>query len=189
MVIRFVISLGGFLLFSALLVGLMRYFMAYLGRPVQQFAFFAYGAVFIVSMLTSATVLIPAPTGLPFALAAATTFNPIWVAVAMSLGSTLGNTTSYMAGYLGGAALARHRPPLYQRAEGWMRRYGIWSVFFLALFPLFIFELGAIAAGAARLPLWQFLLATFAGRLPRAFVEIYTGGKLFHILFGLFGRS
>jgi len=189
MVVRSVASIVGFLLFSVLLVVLLRSLMAYLGKPAQQFAFYAYGSVFLVSMLTSASILVPVPTGLPFAVAIATSFNPIWVAVAMSLGSTLGDATSYLAGYLGGRTLAQRHPPLFHRAEGWMRRYGIWSVFLLALLPLFVFDLAGIAAGVLRLPLWQFLLATFAGRLPRAFVEVYTGGRLLHIILALFGKA
>ena len=185
LVIRSVIFVLGFLLFSGLVWAFLWYFGTYLERPLHGLAPYAYGAVFLANLLASATVVIPG-TGLSIALGAATKFDPFWVAVAMSLGTTLGEATAYLAGYWGGAAVARHHPPMYHRAEAWMRRYGFWAVFVVALFPLVIFDIVGIVAGVLRLPMWKFLLATYAGRLPRSFVEIYAGGRVIQWIMGLF---
>ena len=56
-----------------------------------------------------------------------------------------------------------------------MMRYGGVAIFLFALVPGLIFDLIAIAAGAVRFPFWKFFLASFAGRLPRSFLEAYLG--------------
>ncbi|MEK7848652.1 MAG: VTT domain-containing protein [Chloroflexota bacterium] len=141
-------------------------------------AYYAYGAVFLVTLVSSAMVVLPAP-GLAFVLAAATRWDPTPVALAASLGGTLGEVTGYLLGRWAGAAIARRRPALYLKAEGWMKRYGLAAVWFFAFFPLLMFDFVGIAAGALRFPLWKFLLVVWAARLPRSFIEVYTGGAFF----------
>ena len=71
----------------------------------------------------------------------------------------------------------------YANAERWMRRYGWGALTIFAFFPFLVFDLVGIIAGVLRLPLWRFLLATYAGRLPRSFVEAYFGFQVFPFLF------
>ena len=186
LVILAILLLVGYAIFVGILVALYRYFDNYLQGPAKGLAPYAYGGVFVVSMLTSATVIIPAFSALPLAIAVAATFDPTWVALAMALGGTIGETTAYMVGYLGGGPVARAQPPGYVRAERWMRRYGAWAVFLVSLFPLMIYDLIGIAAGVLRLPVWKFWLFTFTGRFPRALVEVYTGGKIIQWISSLF---
>lgn len=63
-----------------------------------------------------------------------------------------------------------------------MNRYGVWAVFFVALFPIVLFDIIGLVAGALRLPVWKFLLATWAGRLVRAFFEAYVGVGLIRFI-------
>lgn len=184
LVIRIILLLVGYGIFVGILVALYRYFQAYFQEP--GLALYAYGGVFVLTMLTSATVVIPAFSALPLAVAVATTFDPTWVALAMALGGTIGETTAYVVGYLGGGKMARTRPPGYVRAERWMRRYGVWAVLLVSAVPVLIYDLIGIAAGVLRLPLWKFWLFTFAGRFPRHMVEIYTGGKILQLISGFF---
>ncbi len=186
LVIRAILLLVAYIIFVGVLVAIFRYFDDYLKEPVKGLAPYAYGVVFLVSMLTSATVIIPAFSVLPLAVAVATTFNPVWVGLAMALGGTIGETTAYAVGYLGGGPIARAQPPGYVRAERWMRRYGAWAVLLVSLVPLMIYDLVGIAAGVLRLPLWKFWLFTFAGRFPRALVEVYTGGKILQLISSIF---
>jgi membrane protein YqaA with SNARE-associated domain len=86
-------------------------------------------------------------------------------------------------GRFGVTGLIQSRLKLYSTAEHWMQRYGAFAVWFFAAFPLLIFDLMAVAAGALRLPVWKFLLATWLGRLPRAYIEVYVILGILHLSF------
>ena len=188
LVIRAILLLIAYIIFVGVLIAIKRYFDAYLeeSESVKGLAPYAYGVVFFVSMLTSATVIIPAFSVLPLAIGVAATFNPVWVGLAMALGGTIGETTAWTVGYLGGGPVARAQPPGYVRAERWMRRYGVWAVLLVSMFPLMIYDLIGIAAGVLRLPLWKFWLFTFAGRFPRALLEVYAGGQIIQWISSIF---
>jgi membrane protein DedA with SNARE-associated domain len=70
----------------------------------------------------------------------------------------------------------------YEKAEGWLKRYGSFAVFLFALLPILIFDLLGIVAGSFRYPLWKFILACWAGRLIRCLVEAYLGWGAFGFL-------
>lgn len=144
---------------------------------------YAYIIVFFVSLVATATILFPGP-GVMIAASAATHWHPTWVAVASSLGSTLGELTGYCAGYWGSKTVVKKESPTYIRFERWTRRYGMLAVMFVAFVPFYGFDLIGIAAGALRLPVWQFLLAVYIGRLPRGFVETYGWGGLLKYFLG-----
>lgn len=166
--------IAGILCLSALLVYLLTNLQKFINVPLEKYAFQAYLLVFVATLLSSATVLIPAP-GVAVTLAAASRWDPFWVAVAASLGGSLGELVGYLVGYVGSAAVLRKRWSGYRRAELWTRRYGIVGVFFFALFPLMLFDIVGIVSGALRLPVWRFLLAVWAGRVPRSLFEVYVG--------------
>lgn len=135
---------------------------------------YGYLGVFLVTFLSSTTILFPAP-GVLVVMVAAGLFNPNWVAVVACLGGALGEFTSYVVGYAGTMVIDLERSKRYKTAENWMRRYGVVAIFLFALFPFLIFDLIGIAAGSLRFPFSKFMLATIAGRLPRSFMEAYLG--------------
>ena len=125
----------------------------------------AYPAIFLLALVSNATVIIPAP-GLLAVCAAATTLSPLLVGLFAGAGWTLGETTGYLAGYSGRGMVQQSR--IYLRIQPWMQRRG-WVVLFLfALAPNPAFDLAGIAAGAARIPLWQFYSSVGAGKTIRA---------------------
>lgn len=142
---------------------------------------YGYLGVFLVTFLSSATVILPVP-GLAVIFVAAATWNPLIVGLVGSVGGTLGEVTSYYLGYWGRATIITGQPELYQRAEDWMKRYGSVTVFFFALAPFLVFDLVGIAAGVLRFPMWKFLLACWLGRLPRGIIEAYIGLGVFHLI-------
>ncbi|MCK4724113.1 MAG: VTT domain-containing protein [Dehalococcoidia bacterium] len=144
------------------------------GLDLESIAGYGYTGVFLATFLSTACIFFPAP-GFVVVVVAAALFNPIWVALAATAGGALGEFTSYLVGYWGRAVIDLERRQRYKRAENWMMRYGGVAVFLFALVPGLIFDLIAIAAGAVRFPFWKFLLASFAGRLPRSFLEAYLG--------------
>jgi membrane protein DedA with SNARE-associated domain len=92
-------------------------------------------------------------------------FNPWLVGIVGGVGQALGELSGYLVGYSGHTLVDEN--PTYQRLVGWMRRHGMLTVFVLALIPNPIFDLGGIAAGALRFPVWKFLLSVTAGKVIR----------------------
>lgn len=131
---------------------------------IKQFAVYGYPGVFLISLIGNATVILPAPSfAVVFAVGGA--LNPLAVGVAAGLGAALGELTGYLAG-IGGRAVIENRT-LYHRLEKWMSKGGMLVVFLLAVVPNPAFDLGGMVAGALRMPVWQFLVAGWAGKSIR----------------------
>lgn len=143
-----------------MVVALTAYLFSIRDRAAE-LAGYGYPGVFLLSLVTNATLLLPMP-GVAITFAAGAIFNPFLVALAAGLGSTLGELTGYLAGFSGQGVL--ERTDLYVRLEALTARYGTAVVFFLALIPNPLFDLAGASAGAMRMPLRRFLLWTWLGK-------------------------
>ncbi|MBE0416091.1 MAG: VTT domain-containing protein, partial [Dehalococcoidia bacterium] len=140
---------------------------------LEGFEQYGYLGAFFVSVITSSTVILPAPGFFVIgALAASQAFSWALVALASGVGGALGESTAYLAGYGGAVIITPEQSKWYKRAEDWMRRYGSVTIFIFSITWL-PFDFVGIAAGALRFPFWKFLLATIAGRMPRTFLGCY----------------
>ncbi len=145
-------------------------------HQIRHFAVYGYPGIFVVTLIGNATVILPAPTyAIVFAVGGV--MNPYFVGVVAGLGAALGELTGYLAG-VGGRGVVENRA-LYNRLEGWMRRCGWLVIFLLAALPNPFFDVGGLMAGALRMPVWQFLLACWAGKSVRFMVLGLTGGLIF----------
>jgi membrane protein YqaA with SNARE-associated domain len=167
---------------TAALVYLLWLLESHFRVPMSQYASLAYLIVFVATFFTSCTIIFPAP-GIVVVMAAASMWNPVIVALVASVGGSLGEVTAYYAGYIGKKIIINEHQKSYNRAVSWMNRYGIWAIFFFAMIPMLIFDLVGLAAGALKFPLWKFILACWAGRIPRAFVEAYIGAGIMPLIF------
>lgn len=81
-------------------------------------------------------------------IATATRWNPLLVSLFASLGGALGELSGYYAGYLGKKiAIAEHIKG-YDKVAGWINKYNLWAIFFLALQPILPFDISGMVAGA-----------------------------------------
>lgn len=151
-------------------------------EKVEEFAKYGYAMVFVATLLSSSTVLVPLP-GIALELYAATIWNPMWIAVVASLGSALGEIVGYILGYGSRVLITPHLSGKYSIVEKWMRRYGGVTIFLLAFLPMPLFDLVGIAAGASRFPWWKFLLFCWAGKLSRSMIMDNIGAKFFRFIF------
>ena len=174
--------IAGVVALTGVLVYMLRFLETYFMMPLDSFAPLAYLVVFVATMLSSSTIVFPAP-GIAIVMAAASKWNPAIVALVASVGSTLGELTGYYAGHLGRKIIINEYREGYNRAVNWMKRYGFWAIFAFALIPVFIFDLVGLVAGALRLPVWKFLAACWGGRIPRSFIEAYIGAGILPIVF------
>ncbi|RLJ00458.1 MAG: hypothetical protein DRP08_06545, partial [Candidatus Aenigmatarchaeota archaeon] len=93
--------------------------------------------------------------------------------------------TGYMAGYSGQTWVENN--PHYDRLTRWMQRYGALTIFVLALTPNLVFDLGGVAAGALRFPLWKFLVSCTAGKTIKNIISALIGYYGIEAVFELFG--
>ncbi|HHS98441.1 MAG TPA: DedA family protein [Chloroflexi bacterium] len=131
---------------------------------IQDLAGYGYAAVFLVGLVSNATLILPVP-GLAVSSLMGGVFNPWLVGLVGGIGQALGELSGYLVGYSGQTLV--DRGPTYARLYDWMDRYGGWVIFGLALVPNPLFDVGGMAAGALRFPVWKFLLWCAAGKVVK----------------------
>lgn len=139
---------------------------------VQEFAAFGYPGIFLIALLANATVFLPAP-GIAVVFAMGSIFHPLGVGLAAGTGGALGELSGYLAGVSGQAVMERSQ--LYKKIQPWVEKYGPWTILVLSAIPNPMFDLAGVAAGAVRMPLWQFLLFCWIGQLIKMTLFAYAG--------------
>ena len=131
--------------------------------------------VFLFTLLTSATIILPAPS-LIVVFTLGGVLDPLWVGAVAGVGASLGELSGYIAGASGRVVV--EDTPTYQRILSWMgthRAFAGWLILLLAFVPLPIIDLAGMAAGALRMPVWQFLLWCLAGKVPKMILVAWLG--------------
>jgi len=133
-----------------------------------------YPGIFLVSLLSSATIILPAPSlALVFAMGSALPW-PL-VGLAAGAGEALGELTGYAAGF-GGRVVVEDQLA-YTRMEEWMRRRGAITILVLSVIPNPLFDLAGIAAGTMGYPVWRFLLVTWLGKTIKTTLVAWAGSQ------------
>jgi membrane protein YqaA with SNARE-associated domain len=164
------------------LVYLLQYLGAYFNISEGGLATTAYLVVFITTLVSNASIIVPVPIFVAVMLTAARYWDPVIVALVASSAGTLGEITGYYAGYLGKKIIVSEATPGYEKLVGWMKRYGTLAIFLLSLQPILPFDIAGLISGASRIPLWKFVLACWAGKFPKYLVGCYLGGAVLHLL-------
>lgn len=144
------------------------------------FASYGYPGIFLVALLSNATVFLPAP-GLLVVFTMGSVFHPLGVALAAASGGALGELSGYLAGFSGRAVVERTNA--YNRIAPWVQRYGAWAVLVMAAIPNPFFDLAGIAAGVSRMHLGRFLLFCWAGQMLKMLFFAYAGSASLEWLF------
>ncbi len=142
---------------------------------VQELRGFGYTGVFLISLFSSATVILPVPGVLVTSMMGAV-FNPFWVAVAAGAGAALGEVSGYLAGFSGQGVA--QKAEIYVKLEAWMRRYGGLTVLVLAFIPNPLFDVAGMIAGALKMPLWKFLGFCLIGKIAKMMLFAYGGDSV-----------
>ncbi|MGA2670216.1 MAG: VTT domain-containing protein, partial [Dehalococcoidia bacterium] len=151
-------------LYVAILVGisfglvyLLQYLGAYFNISEGGLATTAYLVVFITTLVSNASIIVPVPIFVAVMITAARYWDPVIVALVASSAGTLGEITGYYAGYLGKKIIVSEATPGYEKLVGWMKRYGTLAIFLLSLQPVLPFDIAGLISGASRIPLWKFV--------------------------------
>jgi membrane protein YqaA with SNARE-associated domain len=142
----------------------------------EQLSAFGYGGIFIITLLGAMTLFLPGPT-MVAAFLIGSTLNPLLVSLFAGLGSAIGETTGYTAGF---ATRALIKEPgenriWYWRVIRWMGRFPFVTLFVLSAIPNPITDIGGLVAGRLGYPYWRYLLATFLGKTVRFGISAYLG--------------
>ena len=165
------------LLALALVIGISIYIFS-IRDQAAQLARYGYPGIFFLSILSNATVLLPAP-GILFVFAMGAVFNPFWVAIAAGCGAAIGELSGYLAGF--GGQFVVERADVYQRILDWMKSHSkadFLMIFLLAFIPNPFFDLAGIAAGFLRIPVFRFLIACCLGKIMKMLVIAYLGSSV-----------
>lgn len=144
---------------------------------------FGYPGIFLLSILSNATIFLPAP-GIVFVFTMGAVFNPFWVAIAAGAGAAIGELAGYLIGYSGRGVV--ENAETYSKLLNWMRAHPQLSnllVMGLAFIPNPLFDLAGIAAGSLRIPVYNFLLFTFIGKTLKMLILAYAGSTSLNLIF------
>lgn len=148
---------------------------------VARFGRWGYLGAFLISMVASATLVLPAP-GIAVVIAMSTTLDPYLLAVAAGLGSAVGELTGYVAGASGSALIPAEQRHHFDRIHNLTNRYGAVVLGLLAALPFPLFDFAGIVAGILRMRVVSFLIAVAIGKIVKYLVLIELGAPLLQLL-------
>jgi len=175
------ISRNLFRLLSLIAVIAITIYVYSIRDQASQFAIYGYPGIFLIALLSNATVLLPAP-GIAVVFAMGSVFNPVGVALAAGAGGALGEISGYLAGFSGQVIV--ERAELYERMTHWMERNGSLTVLILAAIPNPFFDIAGIAAGALKMSLPRFLFWCWLGVTIKMFIFAWVGSSSIPWIFG-----
>jgi uncharacterized membrane protein YdjX (TVP38/TMEM64 family) len=125
--------------------------------------------------------LLPLPIGVSIMLVAASYWHPFLVALAASLGATLGEFSGYFFGFVGKKISIKDDMPVYKLVKAWIDKYGMWAIAFISFQPVIPFDIGGFIAGLTRMPIRKFVPAVWIGKFPKYLILIYLGDILIRL--------
>jgi uncharacterized membrane protein YdjX (TVP38/TMEM64 family) len=146
----------------------------------EKLAVYGYPGIFVLSFLSYATVLLPAP-GVAVVFTMGAVFNPVGVALAAGAGAALGELSGYLAGFSGQTVI--ENAAIYNRLAGWMGKNGSLTVLLLSAVPNPFFDLAGVAAGVLKMPLGRFLIWAWIGETIKMFIFAFAGSSSLDWLF------
>jgi membrane protein YqaA with SNARE-associated domain len=167
---RLFARMGGFAFVIAITVAIFVW-----GDEGPNLPIYGYPAVFLISLLGNATLVLPAPFYLVVG-AAGSSLDPLTVGIVAGLGATLGELTGYLAGASGKGSVEGKKH--YKWVERHMKKSGPLVIFLLGAIPNFFFDIGGLLAGVTRMPIWQFILVAWAGKSIRMTIIALVGNYL-----------
>ena len=156
----------------------------------ERFATFGYAGVFLANLVSTGTVFIPVPgltaVGQALIVQQGAILNPLYVGLLGGTAMALGEVTAYVAGAVGSEVVEGQNvqapKPLRRLVErvirwiGWLiDHYGFITLVVLSAIPIPVFELAGIAAGAAGMKFWRFMLAVLIGKNIRGLALAFAG--------------
>jgi membrane protein DedA with SNARE-associated domain len=153
---------------------------------------YGYLGVFLISLVGALSIFVPIPVAVViFTLGGlksggAWVFEPVLIAVAAGLGSTVGEFSAYLVGLGGRKAIGERYKRKMDVLVRVLKRWGMLVVFVFALTPLpddlIFIPLGVMRYGVSRI-----FVAALSGKFVMNLIVAYAGRYSFQAISGIFG--
>jgi membrane protein YqaA with SNARE-associated domain len=137
----------------------------YISTNLEWLGNYSYLGAFVISIISSATVLLPAP-GMIIIFGMSRFLDPLSLGIAAGIGSAIGELTGFFAGN-GIRNILKDKIKETQNVKELISKYDIFAIIILSAIPNPIFDIAGILAGAAKMPWWRFLIGCAIGRVIR----------------------
>jgi membrane protein YqaA with SNARE-associated domain len=146
---------------------------------------YGYFGIFLISLIGSLSIFFPIPyTVIIFALGQ--TYDPLWIAVAAGIGSTIGEFSGYLLGFGGRKVISEKYKKKMDVLVKLLNRYGPLLVFIFALTPL-PDDLIFIPLGVMRYSILKTLIPALIGKFFMNLIVAYSGRFSIQIIKQVFG--
>jgi uncharacterized membrane protein YdjX (TVP38/TMEM64 family) len=154
----------------------------------QVISSFGYLGVFVVSVVSTATIFLPVP-GFLFILAVSPFLNPFLLGVVAGAGMAIGELTGYLIGRGGNKALKKGDKKWLRHGEDWFKKgRGFLFIVIFAATPL-PDDITGIVGGVFKYDWRRFLLASFIGKTIMNILLALAGFYGINWIMSLFGIS
>ncbi|GIV76380.1 VTT domain-containing protein [Litorilinea aerophila] len=170
---------------AILAIVVVSFWLAFNPQWVERFGRWGYVGAFFISMIASATIILPAP-GIAVIIAMGTALDPVLLGIVAGLGSAVGELSGYLAGASGRAFIPEEQRVYFNRLHGLTDRYGAVLLAALAAVPFPLFDLAGVCAGMLRMNILVFLAAVAVGKSIKYIILILVGTAPLHMLHQLF---
>ncbi len=143
-----------------------------------------YLGIFLVSLIGSASIILPVPF-IVVVFSSAAVLNPFLVGLSAGAGAAIGEMTGYGAGY-GAQTLATKYKKWFQLAEGWFQKHGGFFVIFIFAATPLPFDVIGLMSGAMKYPIKKFFIATLLGKIAANLIVAYAGFYSINWILGVF---
>ncbi|MCS7123073.1 MAG: VTT domain-containing protein [Candidatus Aenigmarchaeota archaeon] len=131
--------------------------------------YLGYVGVFILSLISSSSILLPAPFYLPLiTIAAIKGLNPFVTILLASIGSTIGEITSYLIG----AGITAIKKWKLEKLKDLFNKYGELLIVLFSFLPFF--DVVGILSGTTKYNLKRFIFFTFVGKVLKMALIYYS---------------
>ena len=136
-----------------------------------------YLGAFFISLMGSATILVPVPSW-AVVIGLSKSLDPVILGIVAGIGSAIGELTAYLFG--SGMGTLIERKTEFKRQKEWMQKNDFAAIFVLSFIPNPLFDIAGLAAGAAKVPWFRFLLFCALGRILRFVIFGFAGYYFFN---------
>lgn len=148
-------------------------------------AAYGYAGIFLVSLVSSASVIFPVPSFIVL-IGAAKFFDPVLLIIVSSVGSAIGEMVSYGIGF-GGRNIALIRKAkakwkkLFDKTEQWFEKHGGFAVIIVFAATPLPHDVVGLFCGIVKYDAKKFFVATLIGKAIQTTAIVY--GALYGIDF------
>ena len=146
---------------------------------------YGYFGIFLISLVGALSIIFPIPyTVIIFTLGG--TFEPLWIALAAGIGSTVGEFSGYLIGFGGSKVISEKYKKKMEFLMKLFDRFGLIIIFLFALTPL-PDDLLFIPLGVIRYNIARAFIPALVGKICMNFIVAYSGRFSIQIIRDIFG--